>query len=42
VQLEDERRALQAFEAALAIHPNLTSAEINAAQLRKILNDRDI
>jgi len=42
VELEDERRALKAFEAALAIHPNLTSAAINAAQLRKILRDRQI
>jgi len=42
VELEDERRALKAFEEALAIHPNLTSAAINAAQLRKILRDRQI
>lgn len=42
VELEDERRALKAFEAALAIHPNLTSAAVNAAQLRKILRDRKI
>jgi len=41
VQLEDERRALKAFEEALAIHPNLTSAAINAEQLRKILQDRE-
>jgi tetratricopeptide (TPR) repeat protein len=40
--LEDEARALKAFDAALAIHPNLTSAAINAAQLRKILRERDI
>ncbi len=42
VELEDERRALKAFEAALAIHPNLTSAAINAANLRKVLRDRRI
>jgi tetratricopeptide (TPR) repeat protein len=42
VQLEDERRALEAFEAALAIHPNLTSAAANAEQLRKIIRDREI
>jgi tetratricopeptide (TPR) repeat protein len=42
VQLEDERRALKAFEGALAIHPNLTSAAANAEQLRKILRDREI
>ncbi|MEQ8356638.1 MAG: tetratricopeptide repeat protein [Kiloniellaceae bacterium] len=42
VELEDERRALKAFEAALAIHPNLTSAALNAAQLRKMLRDREI
>ncbi len=42
VELEDERRALDAFEAALAIHPNLTSAAINAEALRKRLRDREI
>ena len=42
VELEDERRALKAFEAALAIHPNMTSAAFNAAQLRKLLRDREI
>lgn len=42
VKLEDEKRALKAFEAALAIHPNLTSAALNAAHLRKILHDREI
>ena len=42
VKLEDEKRALKAFEAALAIHPNLTSAAVNAAHLRKILKDREI
>jgi len=40
--LEDERRALKAFEAALAIHPNLTSAASNAEQIRKIIRDREI
>lgn len=42
IELRDERRALKAFEAALAIHPNLTSAAINASQLRKMLSDRKI
>ena len=42
VELEDERRALEAFEAALAIHPNMTSAAFNAKQLRKLLRDREI
>ena len=42
VELEDERRALEAFEEALAIHPNLTSAAINASELRKVLRDRRI
>lgn len=42
IALEDERRALEAFEAALAIHPNLTSAALNAEQLRKIIRDRQI
>ena len=42
IALEDERRALEAFEAALAIHPNLTSAALNAERLRKILRDREI
>ncbi|MGD1878145.1 MAG: tetratricopeptide repeat protein [Kiloniellaceae bacterium] len=40
--LEDERRALKAFEAALAIHPNLTSAILNAERLRKIIREREI
>ena len=42
VKLEDERRALEAFEAALAIHPNLAAAAVNAEQLRKMLHDREI
>ena len=42
IALRDEARALKAFDAALAIHPNLVSAAINAAQLRKILRERDI
>jgi len=41
-ELEDAPRALKAFEDALAIHPNLTSAAINAARLRELLQDRDI
>ncbi|WP_193370310.1 tetratricopeptide repeat protein [Pelagibius marinus] len=41
-ELEDAPRALKAFEDALAIHPNLTSAAINASRLRKLLQDRDI
>jgi tetratricopeptide (TPR) repeat protein len=42
IALQDEARALKAFDAALAIHPNLISAAIHAAQLRKILRERDI
>jgi len=42
VELQDERRALESFEAALAVHPNLTSAALNAAHLRQILKDREI
>ncbi|GAB4393652.1 MAG: tetratricopeptide repeat protein [Kiloniellaceae bacterium] len=42
VELQDERRALKAFEDALAIHPNLPSAAINASKLRKVLRDRQI
>lgn len=42
VRLEDERRALEAFEAALAIHPNLPAAAANAEQLRQMLHDREI
>ena len=41
VKLEDERRALDAFEAALAVHPHLAGAATNAEQLRKILRDRE-
>jgi len=41
VKLEDERRALEAFEAALAVHPHLAGAATNAEQLRKILRDRE-
>jgi len=41
VKLEDERRALDAFEAALAVHPHLIGAATNAEQLRKILRDRE-
>lgn len=42
VKLEDERRALEAFEEALAIHPNLAAAAANAEQLRRLLRDREI
>jgi len=42
VALEDEVRALKSFDAALAIHPNLTSAAINAATLRKTLREKEI
>lgn len=42
VKLEDERRALESFEAALEIHPHLTAAAANAEQLRKLLHDREI
>ena len=41
VRLEDERRALKAFEDALAIHPHLPGAAANADQLRKMLRDRE-
>ncbi len=40
--LQDERRALKSFEAALAIYPAFTSAAENAEQVRKILRDREI
>lgn len=40
--LHDAEKALKAFEDALAIHPNLTSAAINAAELRKLLHDQQI
>lgn len=40
--LSDERRALEAFEAALAIHPNFVAAAINARHLRSKLQDRAI
>jgi tetratricopeptide (TPR) repeat protein len=42
VRLEDERRALEAFEAALAIHPHFPAAQANAEQLRQILREREI
>ena len=42
IELEDDKRALEAFEDALTIHPNLTSAAINAAALRKRLREREI
>ncbi|NIA69088.1 tetratricopeptide repeat protein [Pelagibius litoralis] len=42
VALEDEKRALDSFEEALVIHPNLISAAINAEALRKILREREI
>lgn len=42
IQLEDDKRALDAFEEALAIHPKLASAAINAEVLRKRLRAREI
>src|SRR3546814_17341199 len=42
LRLEDAQRALDAFEQALAIHPNLPAAAINAEELRKMLHDREI
>ncbi len=42
VALEDEKRALEAFEEALAIHPHLASAAVNAAALRKRIREREI
>ena len=42
VALEDEQRALEAFEQALAIHPNLVSAAVNAEALRKSLREKQI
>ena len=42
IELEDEKRALEAFEEALAIHPNLVSAAINAKALRERLRKREI
>ncbi len=42
VALEDEQRALESFEEALAIHPNLVSAAINAEALRKSLREKQI
>ncbi len=42
VQLDQEARALKAFEAALVIHPHLSGSEINAETLRRWLKDRSI
>ncbi len=42
VALEDEQRALNSFEEALAIHPNLVSAAVNAEALRKSLREKQI
>ena len=42
IELQDERRALKAFEDALEIDPMMTSAQINAERLRKIIRDREI
>lgn len=42
VQLEEEARALESFEAALEIHPRLSGARINAETLRRLLKDRSI
>ena len=40
--LQDEEAALEAYEAALEVHPHLGNALIRAEQLRKALSDRKI
>jgi tetratricopeptide (TPR) repeat protein len=42
IQLGDGRGALKAFEAALKIHPHLTSAQIHVEQLRRHLRGKPI
>src|SRR3546814_20777188 len=42
LRLEDAQRALDAFEQALAIPPNLPAAALNAEELRKMLHDREL
>ena len=42
VALEEEELALESFEAALKVHPLLPGARLNAAALRKRLEDREI
>ncbi len=42
IELNEEELALESFEAALAIHPNLPGAATNAKILRKRLEDRAI
>jgi tetratricopeptide (TPR) repeat protein len=42
VELRDETRALESFEAALDIHPNLPGASMNARALRRRIGDREI
>jgi len=42
IELGEEELALESFDAALAIHPNLPGAAINAKILRKRIGDRAI
>jgi len=42
IELNEEELALESFEAALAIHPNLPGAANNAKILRKRIEDRAI
>lgn len=42
IELDEPERALEAFEAALAIHPFLPGAAHNAMLLRRLLDSRDI
>jgi len=42
IGLEDLERALEAFEAALAVHPQMIGPRLNAEAIRKELEDREI
>lgn len=42
IELDEPERALEAFEAALAIHPFVPGAAHNAMLLRRLLDSRDI
>ena len=42
IEMDEEELALDSFDAALAIHPNLPGAGNNAKFLRKRLEDREI
>ena len=42
IEMDKEELALESFDAALAIHPNLRGAAINAKVLRKRIGDRAI